>query len=164
MKTLYLIRHAKSSWKFPDLDDFDRPLNKRGKRDAPVMGQRLRQQGIQPDLIISSPAKRTRRTAQAVAEAVKYSSSKIQYDKTLYHATSAAMQSVLTKVDDSVGILVFVGHNPGLTDFANQLTSHSIDNVVTTGIVAVTFSAEQWSEVKPDGSGKFLWYDYPKAN
>ena len=163
MKTLYLIRHAKSSWKFPDLDDFDRPLNKRGKHDAPMMGRRLHQQGIQPDLIVSSPAERAQRTARAVANAVDYQQFSIQYDKTLYHATDAAMQAVLSEVSDSVDTLVMVGHNPGLTDFFNRLTAHHIDNIVTTGVVAVTFSVDQWSEVQLDGTGEFLWYDYPKA-
>lgn len=163
MKILYLVRHAKSSWKFPDLADFDRPLNKRGRRDAPMMGQRLRQRGILPDLMISSPAERAKRTAQAVAEAIEYPTTAVQYDEALYHASASAMLTVLQAVADTKDVLMLVGHNPGLTELANYLSPHPIDNVVTTGIVAVVFPVTQWSEITLDKPGKLRWYDYPKA-
>ena len=163
MKTLYLIRHAKSSWKFPELDDFDRPLNKRGKRDAPMMGQRLYQQGILPDLIISSPAKRAKRTARAVAEAIGYFQSAIQYDEVVYDASAEDMVTSLRSVSDRVATLMLVAHNPGLTELANRLTSHATDNVVTTGIVAIEFPVDAWADIRLSGGGRFLWYDYPKS-
>ena len=86
MKRLYLVRHAKSSWKDPDLDDFDRPLNKRGKRDAPLMGQKLRQADVRPDLIVSSPAKRAAKTAKIMAGQIEYPVKKIIWDESLYAA------------------------------------------------------------------------------
>ena len=162
MKTLYLVRHAKSSWKFPELADFDRPLNRRGKRDAPMMGKRLQQQGVRPDLIISSPAKRARKIAQAVAKAVGYSASAIAYDPEVYEASADSLLTLLQATDDRVAVLILVGHNPELTDLANRLTAHFIDNVVTSGVVAIEFPTERWAEVGQD-AGQFLWYDYPKS-
>lgn len=162
MKTLYLVRHAKSSWKFSELDDFDRPLNRRGKRDAPMMGQRLQQQGVLPDLIISSPAERTRQTACTLAEAMGYSSA-IRYKDELYHASPEQLLAAVQSVDDAVTTLMLVGHNPGLTALVNRFTPHLIDNVVTAGIVAIEFSAERWAEVRANSKEQFLWYDFPKS-
>ncbi len=162
MKTLYLVRHAKSSWKFPELADFDRPLNQRGQRDAPQMGDRLRQQEITPDLILCSPAQRTRQTVQAIAQALAYDASHIRYEPTLYHATHLASLALLPSVSDQVRTLMMVGHNPGLTDLANCLTSHHIDNVVTAGVVAIRFAVPSWSKIQRNQQGEFLWYDYPK--
>ena len=162
MKTLYLIRHAKSSWKFPELDDFDRPLNKRGKHDAPMMGKRLQQQGILPDLIISSPAKRAKKIAQAIARAVGFTPSAIQYDRTVYEASAEGLLAIVRGTDDQGATLMLVGHNPELTALANRLTTHYIDNVVTSGVVAMAFPTDRWAEVGEDSKGQFLWYDYPK--
>ncbi len=162
MKTLYLVRHAKSSWKFPELADFDRPLNPRGKRDAPMMGQRLKQRGVRPDLVISSPAKRARKIARAVAKAVGYPASAVAYDPKVYEALIDSLVALLRAVDDGVAVLMLVGHNPELTDLANRLTPHPIDNVVTSGVVAIDFLTERWAEVGEPGRGQFRWYDYPK--
>lgn len=162
MKTLYLVRHAKSSWKFPELADFDRPLNRRGKRDAPEMGKRLQQQGIRPDLITSSPAKRARKIARAIAKAVGYPASAIAYSPEVYEASVDSLVALLQAADNQVAVLMLVGHNPELTDLANQLTDHYIDNVVTSGVVAIEFTTERWAEVGQH-KGQFLWYDYPKS-
>ncbi len=163
MKTLYLVRHAKSSWKFPELADFDRPLNRRGKRDAPMMGKRLKQRGVRPDLIISSPAKRARKIAQAVAKAVGYPASAIAYDPEVYEASADSLLTLLRAVDDRVAVLMLVGHNPELTDLVNTFASHSIDNVVTSGVVTTTFPEDNWSALAP-GAGQFRGYDYPKLS
>lgn len=160
MKTLYLVRHAKSSWKFPELADFDRPLNRRGKRNAPEIGKRLRRAGVCPQLILSSPAQRTRKTARALAKAMNYSSD-IRYEDVLYDASPEELISTVQSVPDAVTTLLLVGHNPELTELVNQLTSHAIDNVVTAGVVSITFSVDRWSEVIP-GAGQFKEYDYPK--
>ncbi|MGB3781304.1 MAG: histidine phosphatase family protein [Tunicatimonas sp.] len=163
MKTLYLVRHAKSSWKFPDLDDFDRPLNRRGKRDAPMMGKRLQQRSILPDLIVSSPAKRAQKIARAIAKAVAYPASAVAYSPEVYEASVDGLIALLQAVDDQVAVLMLVGHNPELTDLANRLAAHYIDNVVTSGVVAIEFSAARWAEVGRSSKGRFLWYDYPKS-
>ena len=163
MKTLYLLRHAKSSWKFPGLDDFDRPLNKRGQRDAPRMGKRLQKRNILPDLIISSPARRAKHTAQEVAHSMGYASTAILYDEALYEASAEVLLTTLQTVDNRVVILLLAGHNPGLTALANRLTPHYIDNIVTAGMVAIQLPTDDWAEVGASTLGQFLWYDYPKS-
>ena len=163
MKTLYLLRHAKSSWKFPELDDFDRPLNKRGQGDAPLMGKRLQRQNILPDLIISSPARRAKHTAQEVAQSMGYSSTAILYDEAVYEASAETLLTTLQTVDNRVAVLLLAGHNPGLTDLANKLTPHYIDNIVTAGVVAIQFLTDDWAKVGKSSPGQFLWYDYPKS-
>lgn len=161
-KTLYLIRHAKSSWKDASLDDYDRPLNKRGKRDAPEMGRRLKEQEIKPDLLISSPAKRARLTAKAIAEAIGYAQDKIRWEPELYHATSETILEQIHQNAHQQQSLAIFGHNPGLTDFQNDICSEAIDNIVTTGIACIEFEVESWKEISLNRSGELLWYDYPK--
>ncbi len=160
MKTLYLVRHAKSSWKFPELADFDRPLNRRGQRDAPEMGRRLRQREACPQLILCSPAVRTQHTARALAKAMEYPSD-VRYVDEFYEASPEVLLATVQTVRDAVNDLMLVGHNPGLTELVNRLTAHSIENVATAGVVAVIFSVDRWSEVH-FGIGQFGGYDYPK--
>ena len=162
MKTLYLLRHAKSSWKFPELSDFDRPLNRRGKHDAPMMGKRLLKRGINPDLVMSSPALRARKTAKAVAKKLNYSPSAIRYEPQVYEASVPELLALLQSVPDQVQVLILAGHNPELTSFANQLALCSIDNIVTAGVVAIEFPVDRWSDLSNEQPGQFLWYDYPK--
>ena len=161
MKTLYLVRHAKSSWDFPHLSDHDRPLNGRGKRNAPEMGTRLASQGITPDLMITSSAKRARRTAFAIALEVGYAKKDIIRTKYLYHAGEDEMLSLVQKQHDDIHSLMLFGHNPGFTYFANALANASIDNIPTSGIAAIQFPVDAWKDVK-FGEGELLFFDYPK--
>ena len=161
MKTLYVMRHAKSSWADPLLPDFDRPLNERGKADAPEMGKRLKKKGIRPDLIISSPAKRAFKTAQKVAKAIDYPKNKILTDKMLYLAGTSAILAVVKETADTVNSLMIFGHNPGWTDFVNEMTGSHIDNIPTTGIAAIQFDVNSWEDVSKN-KGKLLFFDYPK--
>ena len=121
MKTLLVLRHAKSSWNDPALDDHERPLNKRGRRDAPRMGELVREYGLIPDVIISSDAVRARLTAEAVAEAARYAG-EILLDPHLYLACPADIHSLLTTVRENAGTVMIVGHNPGLEKLVKQLT------------------------------------------
>lgn len=161
MKTIYLVRHAKSSWDDPSLRDFDRPLNDRGKNDAPRMGKRLRKRGILPDLILSSSAKRARSTAKRIAETLGYPEKEIQLTDTLYHAEPEVILSVIHRLPDSCNSVMLVGHNPGLTDFANEFLGVRIDNVPTCGVVAAQFDVRSWKDVG-EAQGRFLFFDYPK--
>jgi phosphohistidine phosphatase len=161
MKRLFLVRHAKSSWDNPSLDDIDRPLNNRGKRNAPEMGIRLRKQGIIPDLLISSPAKRALTTAKRIAEEIGYPKKEIQIDDRLYHGSSNSMLSIIHSQKDKINSLMLFGHNPGFTDFANSLCGINIYNIPTAGIVAVDFGIDNWSEVDYK-SGELVFFDYPK--
>ena len=161
MKTLYLVRHAKSSWKFPNLPDIDRPLNKRGQRDAPEMGRRLKEKGIVPDIMISSPADRAFTAAQMIAKKIGYPIAEIVQDHELYHAGNGTLLNTIRSIDNDRQSAMLFGHNPGFTDFANILSDFSTDNVPTTGVVALQFNVESWEDVEK-GEGEFLFFDYPK--
>ena len=160
-KTLYLIRHAKSSWDDPSLRDHDRPLNKRGKRDAPFMAKFLKESGIRPDIIISSTAVRALDFAKEIAEETGYKKKNIIATKDMYMADEDEMLRILRKVDDSHNIVFMVGHNPGITYFANSLSNYNISNIPTSGIFRVDFETEKWSDTD-FGKGKFMSFDYPK--
>ncbi len=163
MKRLYLLRHAKSSWKDPELADYDRPLNKRGKRDAPFMGQRLKKQGVRPDIILSSPAKRARRTAKLIAQEIDYPPKQIQWLESLYAAGSESMLQIISEIDDGFSQVLLVGHNPGLTDLAERLTGTLVDNIPTAGVMAIDFEIESWANMM-EGSGTVVFFDYPKKH
>lgn len=161
MKTLYIVRHAKSSWENPLLADFDRPLNERGKRDAPRMAKRLKERRITPDLMLSSPAKRALSTCKRIAEVLGYSNDKIKTNHDLYHANEDEILRVVRTIKDQHDSVFIFGHNPGLTEFVNAIAEANIDNMPTCGIVACTFEADSWSKIDW-GSGTVLFYDYPK--
>lgn len=161
MKVLMLIRHAKSSWKDPSLPDWDRPLNKRGRRDAPMMGERLAERGAYADLVISSSAVRAVATAEAIAEAIEYPLEEIVVDERLYGAGEFEMLEVIQSLDDAWDRVMCVGHNPDLTDLVNRLSPYEIDNVPTCGIVALTFDTESWALVCHISPVE-VEFDYPK--
>ena len=162
MKYLTLLRHAKSSWKDPACDDFDRPLNKRGRQDAPLIGQRLAILGEVPEIIISSPAKRARRTAELVAAAMPYQSSTILYEPRIYEAGLGTLFELVSQLDEDWQNVMLVGHNPGLTDLANALAPCKLDNIVTCGVVKLAFRVDSWRDIQFN-SGRLLFYDYPGA-
>lgn len=161
MRRLTLIRHAKSSHQDPGLDDFDRPLNARGRRDAPEMGRRLAAANARPDLIVSSPAERAARTSEAIAEPLGYAASRIVFDRALYLASSGGMLEVTRALDDGSPHAALVGHNPGLTEFVNVLSDAAIENVPTSGIVRLELDVDHWREAGP-GCAKLIDFDYPK--
>jgi phosphohistidine phosphatase len=161
MKRLFLVRHAKSSWDDPSLDDMDRPLNNRGKKNAPEMGLRLRKQGIIPDLLISSPANRAFATAKKISDEIGYPKKKIVVDDRLYHGSSNSMISIIQSQKNKISSIMLFGHNPGFTDFANMLCGINIYNIPTAGIVAIDFSIDNWSEADYK-IGELVFFDYPK--
>ena len=161
MKTLYIVRHAKSSWDDPDQDDFDRPLNERGAKDAPRMGKRLLERGLAPNLVISSSAARALATAKLMAKAFGHEEKKIRQDRSLYHAGPASLLNAIRLADDKNEIIMIVGHNPGLTEFANNLLKENISNIPTSGIVAATLKIDSWKDATM-GCGKMLFFDFPK--
>lgn len=164
MKTLLLIRHAKSSWTDPDMDDFDRPLNKRGKINAPEMAQHLITRGMVPELIISSPAKRARTTAKIMASEWKYPKQAILLEEELYLCYAATFLKVITKIDDDIGAVAIFAHNPGITDFANYLTEEiRIDNVPTAGVFGIQADTDNWKDFDL-AKKKFLFFEYPRKD
>src|SRR5690606_23560775 len=162
MKTLYLVRHAKSSWDNLSLADFDRPLNKRGERDAPEMGKRLALRNIKPQLMLSSPANRAYTTARKIAEALRIPEKSIKTDEALFHADAQEILKVIGRQDDAVESLMVFGHNPGFTDLVNFLKyDYNIDNLPTCGIVAFNIETTSWKNIKK-GKAEQLFFDYPK--
>lgn len=162
MKTLYLVRHAKSSWDNLTLADFDRPLNKRGEKDAPEMGKRLALRNITPQRMLSSPANRAYTTARKIAEALSIPEKNIKTDEALFHASAREILKVIGRQHDAIDSLMVFGHNPGFTDVANVLNSdHQIDNLPTCGIVAYQMNITSWSDVR-QGVAELLFFDYPK--
>ena len=161
MKILTLLRHAKSSWKDAGLQDSERPLNSRGQRDAPVMAQRINEAGIRPSLILSSPAVRAWTTAKAIAHEINYPAEFLQQENRLYLASVRNLLKVIGEQDIAFNNLMVVGHNPGLTDFANYLMHELTDNIPTCGFVSFEIDREDWN-LDSDAKIKLMVYDYPK--
>jgi len=162
MKQLLLVRHAKSDWSTPSLSDFDRPLNDRGKRDAPDMANRLLDKKIKIDAFIASPAKRAKKTASIFAKEFKVDKDDIIFKEELYAASVSAFYDVIRNVSDKFDSVAVFSHNPGITDFANSLTEARIDNIPTCGIFAVKIKTKHWKDFA-DAEKEFLFADYPKA-
>jgi len=162
MKTVYFIRHAKSSWKDMSLRDFDRPLNKRGKRDAPFMAEKLKEFGVQPDAIISSPANRAITTATHFAKGLAILPKNIIQAPSIYEAyPSSILKVVQNQSNDWQTILVF-GHNPGFTMVANSFKGGAhIDNVPTCGIVKIEAQVDKWKNFTPE-NGLVKAFYFPK--
>lgn len=159
MKKLYIIRHAKSSWSDMSLDDLDRPLNKRGKKNAPFMGRLLKEKGVKPDIIISSPALRAKKTAMAIASEVPYEK-EIEYDEKIYESDADMLKSIIKNISDDSSTLFLVGHNPALNQLAYELVGFS-DNIVTSGILEIEFDCDRWCEIDAKNS-KLISFEYPK--
>lgn len=161
MKTLILVRHAKSDWSAEGLSDSERPLNERGKKDAPEMAKRLKKKGLKIDAFISSPAKRAKKTAKYFAEEFGVDKDSILIEPKLYGALPSGFETVIASLNDKKDTIVIFSHNPGITDYTNTLTNVHTDNIPTCGIFAVQVTAEKWVDfTKAEKS--FLFYDYPK--
>jgi phosphohistidine phosphatase len=160
-KELLLVRHAKSSWDDPYLDDHDRPLNDRGLRNAPEMGKRLQGWGIRPDIWISSTAVRAISTAEVMAEEIGFPKEKIQRSKDLYHASATELQKFIAGLDDATDTVVLFGHNPGMTSLVANLYGLTIDNIPTCGVVHIQFEDDTWSAVSSAPPAR-AYFDFPK--
>ncbi len=161
MKTLTIVRHAKSSWNDSSLSDRERPLNNRGERDAPIMGQRIVDAGIRPSLILSSPANRAWTTARIIADQMSYPLEFLQRENDLYLASLNTLLDVLVAQYDGFNNLMLVGHNPGLTDFANFLCPGITNNLPTAGVISVNIAQEDW-KLHEQPKAELLLHDYPK--
>lgn len=158
-KQLLLVRHGKSDWGNTDLKDFDRPLNKRGKENAPEMAERLKERGFTFDLMVSSPAKRAKSTAKFFAKA--YQVDNIQYEDSIYEANINTLLKVVNNLNDAADTVIMFGHNPGFTDLANELSDADIYNIPTAGMVLMSFPFDSWKMVSR-GTGELVFFDYPK--
>lgn len=161
MKELYLLRHAKSSWDDPSLDDIERPLNKRGKKDAPLIGSILSKMKIKPELILSSPSKRTLSTAQIILEELNLSKKILSVDENIYLASADELSNLIKNIDDNLKRVMLVGHNPGLTDLSNFLSKQGIENIPTCGIVGLKAKINSWKEIE-EHIFEQEFFEYPK--
>ena len=161
MRTVCFVRHAKSSWDNPALDDIDRPLNPRGKKDAPAMAKRMQEQHIVPDLLVTSPSKRTRKTASYFRKEFGLTKQDVIIDLSLYDATPDDIVAVVQHLDNSKRKVFVFGHNPTLTFLANRFPGVRIDNVPTCGIFQVKSMAPTWDKWVPEEC-TFIAFYYPK--
>jgi phosphohistidine phosphatase len=160
MKTLLVLRHGKSSWNDPTLDDHERPLNKRGRRDGSRMGKLVRKYGLMPDVVISSEAVRARLTAEAVVQSARYSG-EILLDQQLYMASPADILSLLRTVRENAETVMIVGHNPGLEELVTQLTGEQQD-LPTAALAQIALPIDRWRDLKRSTRGTLLGHWRPK--
>lgn len=162
MKTLLIIRHAKAESAFT-LNDFERPLNERGKKDAPVVAKRVQERTIKIEAFISSPAKRAKKTAELFCETLGGNENEIIYISALYHAPAETFVSVIKDAANEFSCIALFAHNPGITDFVNQLADTiRIDNMPTCAVFAVKCNCNSWKEFEK-AKKEFLFFDYPKS-
>ncbi len=161
MKQLLVIRHAKSSWDYSVLNDFDRPLNERGHHDAMMMASRLLESNITIDAFISSSANRAFTTATYFAEIFGEKENCIIKVPELYHAPAAVIYNVISKIDGAFNTIAIFSHNPGITEFVNELTDRQLDNMPTCGIFAVKANINHW-KLFASSKKEFLFFDFPK--
>jgi phosphohistidine phosphatase len=159
MKTLYLLRHAKSSWKEPGLEDFDRPLNDRGREAAPLVGRFMRKRQLTVDLLLSSPAARARQTAALVKEAAALSA-ELLYDERIYEADAERLLEVVSQAAESADALMLVGHNPGMEELLQTLTGERRE-MPTAALACVVLDVEKWGKARA-GAGRLEWLVRPK--
>lgn len=161
MKTLYIVRHAKSDKDHSVPEDIDRPLNPRGYTDAHTMGSKLNDTRKKPELIISSPAVRALTTALIFSRKFNYDAKKIILEPQLYETGAKEYLKVIAGVDNSVSSVMLFGHNSTITNLVNDLTKPFTENVPTCGVIGISFATDNWKEITP-GAGKLVLYDFPK--
>jgi phosphohistidine phosphatase len=161
LRTIVFVRHAKSSWDDPALEDIDRPLSDRGERDAPALAIRLKEMNIVPDLIVTSPAKRARTTAKKFRKAFDLPKTDFITDLSLYDATPDDVVAVVQHLDNAKRSVFIFGHNPTLTFLANRFPGVRVDNVPTCGVLHVKTMAPTWDQWTPEIS-TFIGFYYPK--
>jgi phosphohistidine phosphatase len=161
MLELTLIRHAKSSWDDPSLDDFDRPLNNRGLRNAPLMGKVLAERGVSFDLMVSSTAARAMTTAKLIAAEIDYAQEDIMTAGSLYEASVDRLLECVHAIDPQYRCVALIGHNPGMTDFCAYLCKRCSGHFPTGAIATVAFQLDDWQAVARD-SGRLALFEYPR--
>lgn len=163
MRTLYLTRHAKSSWDDPSTDDFHRPLNERGERDAPFMARVFKERGEPVDRLVSSPATRAITTAREFAKALGVKEGGIHQDKGIYLAPAEMLLRIVNLLSDDAKRVMMFGHNPGFSELAEYISDADIGEMSTCSTVRIDFTVDKWSEVSA-GLGTLVWHDYPKRH
>ncbi|MBZ4219852.1 MAG: histidine phosphatase family protein [Chlorobium sp.] len=163
MKTIYLVRHAKSDWKNAHNGDFDRTLNERGLKAAPFMAALLKEKKVFPELVISSPAIRAITTAELFCDTLDYPKEQILQRIEIYEGGVLDLLKVVQQIPDNCTTAMLFGHNPMLTEFSNLLAGSYIDNLATCGTVRIDMDIDSWKNANPD-AGELIWYDAPKKH
>lgn len=161
MKTIYFVRHAKSSWDHPMLQDFDRPLNPRGLRDAPFMGKLLHAKGAKPDVLISSPAQRALHTARFFAEAMGHDPDSVQQEPQIYEAYPETIFFFIQALPNEHQEIFLFGHNPTWTSLANQFSEEFLSNIPTCGVFKVEAAVDDWAAFTRH-TGALTAFHFPK--
>jgi len=159
MKILLLLRHAKSNWKDASLTDFERPLNGRGLKAAPLIGRYLRRKKIRPDLILSSPAERARQTTALVVAAAQWNA-ELRYDERIYEASAGRLLEIISQIEESAGTVLLVGHNPGMEELLWRLTGES-QTMPTAALAEISLDIDKWNRAR-ERSGRLEWIVKPK--
>ncbi len=161
MKTLILVRHAKSDWGNPDISDFDRPLNKRGLRDAPFMADLIKSKGIVPDLIISSPANRAITTAKYFASALNYPLDKIEQINIIYSSGVNTISELIASLDNQYNTVMLFGHNPSISSLSYNFSGGKVPDMPTCAVACIDFNSNNWEDtLESDATLRF--YEFPK--
>jgi phosphohistidine phosphatase len=160
-KILFIGRHAKSSWDFPDRDDIDRPLSERGVQNAYVMAGRMKSRGEMPEHIISSPANRALHTAIIYARELDFPLSGLRVNDDLYMTGERTILRIVAQVSNDIGSLMIFGHNPDFTRLANNFLKDQIYNVPTSGIVRLNFGTSEWEKISRSNLVDYF-FDFPK--
>jgi len=161
MKLLTLVRHAKSSWDYAELNDFERPLNERGRRDAPLMAERARRLLGRPDRMVSSPALRAITTAHVFAEAFELPHDEIELQPRIYEASPQTLLRIVQDLGDADDHVMLFGHNPGFSELARQLAPCSFDEMPTCALAQIELAIDHWKDAAA-GRGRLRQYSYPK--
>ncbi|HFS68104.1 MAG TPA: histidine phosphatase family protein [Flavobacteriia bacterium] len=163
MKTVYIVRHAKSSWKYLDVKDEDRPLKQRGINDAYLMATALAKNISKPDVFITSSANRALHTAVIFSNVFKYPLANLQINKSLYSFSDGYLIKTIKALDDSFGTAIIFSHDHGISTFVNTFGNTKIDHVSTTGVIGITFDIDHWKNLNSQKSkGKTILIDSPK--
>jgi phosphohistidine phosphatase len=163
MKRVIIVRHAKSSWDDASIPDFERPLNERGKHDAPEMAKRLAERKVEIDAFISSPAKRAKKTATLFAKELGRHKDDVILIDELYHAGPEEFYKAIEKAPAKAKTIAIFSHNPGITDFVNSLTDTRVDDMPTCAVFAVKAAISDWNEFR-QSPREFWFFDYPKSH
>ncbi|MEI6638310.1 MAG: phosphohistidine phosphatase [Chlorobium sp.] len=161
MKTIYVVRHAKAGLGGTHTGDFDRKLNEVGLKAAHFMAELLEQRGVVPELVLSSPAERAINTAEIFCDILRYPKERLEKRMEIYEGGAGRLLTILQQIADTNKTVMLFGHNPTISSFSNLLAVGDIDSLATCGVVRIDVAVDSWREVRP-GSGKLIWYEFPK--
>jgi len=161
MKTIYIVRHAKAGLGGTHTGDFDRKLNEVGLKAAHFMAELLEQRGVVPELVLSSPAERAINTAEIFCDILRYPKERLEKRMEIYEGGAGRLLTILQQIADTNKTVMLFGHNPTISSFSNLLAVGDIDSLATCGVVRIDVAVDSWREVRP-GSGKLIWYEFPK--